>query len=186
MRLLLILLMFIASTDETKADYYFKMAKVTCAEEIGLFEITSTGVANIKEYYEPGYDMKLVYKDIAKKHGLFVGGNTTHKCTIKDMEIEAHLNYREASPRGACGANPGAKLDVFINGEIVVDSMPFQEDCYQWSSYNLKIDQYNVWVCGGKGVPSHCVWESVKGKNRTKVPLTRSHLNKAVIGENGS
>ncbi len=44
---MLLLITIAISTSNVKADQYYKMAKVTCAPELGLFEITATGVANL-------------------------------------------------------------------------------------------------------------------------------------------
>ena len=183
MKLYLLMVLMVVPVFEVAADEYYKMAKVTCAPEIGLFEITSTGVANIRDYYELGYVMGLVFKDNSNKYGLYVGGNTKHLCIVNGMKIEAHLIYRNPSPKGSCGGNPGGILEVFVDGEKVVSRMPFQEDCYSTSAYSLKVDKYDVWVCGGAGMPSHCVWEGVKGKNREKLPLTLTHLSNVVRNE---
>jgi hypothetical protein len=174
------LVLLVVSATEVTADEYTKMAKVTCAPEIGLFEITSTGVANISDNYDPGYDIGMVFEDISKKYGLYVGGNTKHLCTVDGMNIEAHLVYRQPSASGRCGGNPGAMLEVFVDGEKVISGMPFQEDCYSTSAYSLKVDKYNVWVCGGTGVPSHCIWGEVKDRNRGRRPLTLKRVSDAV------
>lgn len=180
MRLLLVTM--ILFVGEVSADQFYKMTKVTCSPEIGLFEISATGVASMHEYYEPGYDLNIVMDQIAEQHGLYVKGEQSHKCIINDMKIIAQVNYRKSSPLGQCGGNPGARLTVIIDSETVVENMPFHEDCYDASAYNLKVDKYNVWVCGGRGAPSQCIWSNLKGNNRTKVPLKHHHLISATNG----
>ena len=181
MKLILLLITLTISISNVKADQYYKMVKVTCAPELGLFEITATGMANLHEIYEPGFDLSLISKKIADKYGIYIEGQTTHTCTINNIKIKAQLNYRKPSPRGRCGGNPGALLNVSINDEKTVLNMPFHEECSDASAYNLKVSKYALWLCGGgNGSSSHCIWKDLMGKNRSMEPLKQHNLRNAI------
>lgn len=158
------------------ADEYWKMARITCAPELGVFEVHATGAANIREL---GWtDSRSDRSRVAEKHGLFIAGDINRSCALLATEIRASIKYREPSPGGACGANPGAELNLWVNGQHVVNHMPFHESCYDVSAYFLKVDMHNVLVCGGKEYGFQtCVLKNLRSG---KDPLDRGHLEDAI------
>lgn len=157
------------------------MVKVTCAPEIGVFEVQATGASNIRDF---GWtDSKSDRNRLSEKHGLFIEGNINRSCILPRTEIRASIKYREPTPRGACGANPGAELNLWVNGQHVVKYMPFHESCYDVSAYFIRVDTHNVLVCGGLEYDFQtCVLKHLYDRN---VSLDRGDLEDAVARKQG-
>lgn len=160
---------FVMLSASAVSDEYHKAINVTCAPEIGLFEVYATGIANA--------DIK--GDDLKEKYGLYFpkdGENLSLGCIVDDNKVDVEVRYDKSRSSGACGANPGGTLYISVNDKKILHHIPFDQSCYSHTLMSFKLDSYNLTVCGKMKWPDYCRVFSISTLLKSELPLYRSTI----------
>ena len=123
------LVCLISMTIPAYGDEYYDFAKITCAKEVGLFEIASTGVANIGDFMKKDFSLNMNnLKYLEKKYDLYLlwpGNTVKQKCALKDKIIRVEVKRDKARAQGQCSANPSSHISLWVDNEKILSSVKF-------------------------------------------------------------
>lgn len=178
---------FLSVADEIQQGVFAK-----CSEgykiEVGSYNTINgaiSAVTNSMFPYLSKNDQSFIYKD-SKAHEI--------SCNIAGKAIKVKFNLEDPRVRGACGAVPGGKLSLEIDGISIINNATLNNACYQSiekisiSSFNNKPENIKYSFCG-KGNSSNfnfdgCIEISNENFYKLDFPLTKFPITKLLSKAN--
>ena len=172
---------FFVAADEIQQGVFAK-----CSEgykiEVGSYNFLNGSVSpatNVRFPYLSKTDQSFIYKD-SKEHKI--------NCNVAGKTISVKFNLEDPRPRGACGAVPGGKLALEIDGVSIINNATLNNECYQSiekisiSSFNNKTENIKYSFCGTGNSSNFkfdgCIEIRNESFSKLNLPLTNFPISK--------
>jgi hypothetical protein len=174
-----------------QADWYYDFVRITCIPEARYFQFEAKSIEGSYVLMETQFNEKLKRQRLAAwiKKGYYDPSRLEFKCHMPESTYLIKASQPSPSARGQCGGAPSITLSLYKDGELMIDSVIFGNDCFGRPSVrSVEIsdglqgwDTRQMIVCVSGNLKDSCKFLSeTYGDISKAIPIDENKINEYV------